>query len=146
MYFYLDFNKVNNTSLHISFKLFLCSYILQNRLSNSWCLYYFKFIQFPGLSSTNMPPFYLDSVRIKFWLGIKKNCYTSVSKIWTLGNWKLEIGDIGGPWLTLVGRNQMIKCKLSPFTSRCSQSTSIFPRSSLSAPRPKPMKEYISFP
>ena len=45
VYFCLDFNKVNNTALHINFKLFLCSDILQNRLSNSWCLYYFKFIQ-----------------------------------------------------------------------------------------------------
>ena len=60
--------------------------------------------------------------------------------------WKLGFVDIAGPWLTLVGRNQMIKFTLSSFTSRCSQSTSIFPRSSLSAPRPKPMKEYISFP
>ena len=74
IYLCLDFNKVNNTALHINFKLFLCSDILQNRLSNSWCLYYFKFIQFPKLSSTNMPPFYLDSVRIKFWLRIKKIC------------------------------------------------------------------------
>ena len=60
--------------------------------------------------------------------------------------WKLEFGDIGGPWLTLVGRNQMINFTLSSFTSRCSQSTSIFRGSSLSTPRPKPMKEYISLP
>ena len=45
IYLCLDFNKVKNTTLHINFKLFLCSDILQNRLSNSWCLYYFKFIQ-----------------------------------------------------------------------------------------------------